>query len=85
MSNELSVKQKKKLEAQKRRKTRERVAKFRAKKRAEDTKSIQIYLEPKDKEVLDRYKAFKGQTISEVFSELITSILKRRLIDLEGK
>jgi hypothetical protein len=82
MEEKLSAKQKKKIEDLKRRKTRSRVSKFRENKKSENSKIIQFYLDDSDKAILDDYKSIKGQTIAEVFKELIRSILNRRLKDL---
>jgi len=81
MNDELSPKQRKKKEALIRRQTNKRVKEFRKQLKEDDIKSVQVYLEGKDKEILDKYKSMKGQTTGEVFKELIRSILKRRLKD----
>ena len=79
MNDKLSAKQRKKKEALIRKQTNKRVKEFREKAKENGIKSVQVYLEIEDKEILDNYKAFKGKTTSEVFKELIRSILKRRL------
>lgn len=82
MSEKLSVKQKKKKVALVKRQTRARVSKYRENKKNDDSKVLHFYVDSSDKDILDEYKAFKGQTTSEVFKELIRSILNRRLKDL---
>lgn len=82
MSDNISAKQKKKIEAINRRKLRNRVSKYRFNKKSDESKLIQFYVESTDKDILDKYRAFKGQTIGEVFKELIRSILNRRLKEL---
>lgn len=82
MDEKLSAKQKKKIEEFNRRKIRSRVSKFRENKKSENSKLVQFYLDDSDKAILDDYKLIKGQTIAEVFKELIRSILNRRLKDL---
>jgi len=82
MDKTQSAKQKKKIADLNRRKVRSRVSKFRDNKKSENSKLIQFYIDESEKAILDDYKSIKGQTIAEVFKELIRSILNRRLKDL---
>lgn len=79
MDKQLSAKQQKKLLEHRRRKTKRRVSEFRKTKKVQGDKLVQFYIGETEKAILDEYRVQKGLTISEVFHELITKILDRRL------
>lgn len=72
-------KQEKKKLARSRLSVRNRVSDFRDSKKAKGEKVMQFYINDVDKSILDEYKASTGLTSSEVFSELINKILRRRM------
>ena len=75
----LSAKDLKKLESMNKKGNRKRVSKFRSAKKDSGDKLIQFYIKPSSKLILDDYKDLHGESNSEVFEELISITLKRRL------
>jgi len=72
----ISLKQQKKLDAIKKRKTRSRVSKFRNIKKEENYKLIQFYLDEDTKLILDNYKKENNLTTSEVLKKMILKLKK---------